>query len=229
MSERELWQEVLLLAVNDALFGPPLDPTKPKKTRLRELEIQSARAYLTAPSKDLAFICSAAGIDMPAMIEKMKVRIAEAPSIVDLVEDRKKHRYAAPKPKRERKERKPSPSLQLVTVDDMTLTVEEWATRSGLKVQTVLCRLKNGWPPEVAVTTSVKEARRRASDEANRRISKSRGFPARRYTYNGETLTTEQWSKRTGISQNTIATRLRKGWPLEEVLRPGDRRVLVTH
>ncbi|WP_206613042.1 hypothetical protein, partial [Paenirhodobacter populi] len=40
----------------------------------------------------------------------------------------------------------------------------------------------------------------------------------------GETLTIRGWSERTGLSIPTIKERIRKGWPMEEVLHPVDRR-----
>jgi lambda repressor-like predicted transcriptional regulator len=33
-------------------------------------------------------------------------------------------------------------------------------------------------------------------------------------THNGETLTIRQWSRRYGVHETTIHTRLRKGWPV---------------
>ena len=37
-------------------------------------------------------------------------------------------------------------------------------------------------------------------------------------TYNGETLTIAQWSRRTGINYSTIQNRVKQGHPIEEVL-----------
>jgi len=52
---------------------------------------------------------------------------------------------------------------------------------------------------------------------------------ARRYTFNGETLTVRQWSERTGIPATIIANRLRKGWSIERALTEpaGSRRGTV--
>lgn len=38
-------------------------------------------------------------------------------------------------------------------------------------------------------------------------------------TYAGETLTIRQWSERTGVNQATIRGRLKKGWPMEQVMQ----------
>lgn len=70
--ERDLWQSVLLLAVEDALTGPK----GPKgSAEYRTLQWQRARDYVTRPSKDLAEVCGLAGVDMEAMIERMRVQI----------------------------------------------------------------------------------------------------------------------------------------------------------
>jgi hypothetical protein len=42
----------------------------------------------------------------------------------------------------------------------------------------------------------------------------------RRVTWNGETLTVMQWSRRTGINRRTIEQRLSKNLPLERVFTP---------
>ncbi|WP_147435502.1 hypothetical protein [Paenirhodobacter hankyongi] len=39
-----------------------------------------------------------------------------------------------------------------------------------------------------------------------------------RYTFEGETLTLEEWSARTGIKFHTLNGRLRSGWSVEEAL-----------
>jgi hypothetical protein len=41
-----------------------------------------------------------------------------------------------------------------------------------------------------------------------------------RLSFNGETLCISEWSERTGISQGTIGSRVRKGWPIAAVLNP---------
>ena len=44
----------------------------------------------------------------------------------------------------------------------------------------------------------------------------------RRITYNGETMTTQQWSERLDIHVDTIRWRLSHGWPLERVFSKGE-------
>lgn len=80
-SERELWQEVLLLAVDEALHGPKHVLDKKQKLHM----CRSARAYITTPSRDLSMVCAFAGLDMQAVIERMRVQIANAPAVEDVV------------------------------------------------------------------------------------------------------------------------------------------------
>jgi hypothetical protein len=82
---------VLFLAVHDALHGPKNVP-KQKLARLW----QEARDYITAPSEDLAMVCAMAGVNMDAVIERMRVHIAK--SQVDPVSPCGDHavRYMAP-------------------------------------------------------------------------------------------------------------------------------------
>lgn len=69
--ERALWQAVLLQAVEEALHGP-----KNVSPLHRAREWQEARDYITTPSEDLAMVCSLAGVQMDAVVDRMRVRIA---------------------------------------------------------------------------------------------------------------------------------------------------------
>lgn len=71
--ERALWSEVLIVAFRDAARGATL-------TRLREDRHVSyhnaaagrAQRYLTSPSRDLATVCSLAGVEMEKVIATAK-------------------------------------------------------------------------------------------------------------------------------------------------------------
>lgn len=69
--EKNLWQAVLMRAVEDALRPPIMDTG----ALSREKALRDARAYLTRPSRDLSMVCNLAGLGMQAMIERMKVQI----------------------------------------------------------------------------------------------------------------------------------------------------------
>ncbi|WP_137111943.1 hypothetical protein [Rhodobacter sp. SY28-1] len=66
--ERALWQAVLLQAIEEALHGP-----KSVSTLHRAREWQEARDYITTPSEDLEMVCSLAGVEMEAVVERMKL------------------------------------------------------------------------------------------------------------------------------------------------------------
>lgn len=75
--ERNLWLEVLYRTVEDATKGPRHVPKPADKA----LIMREARDYLTRPSRDLAMICALAGVDMGAVVEAMREKIAEATPI----------------------------------------------------------------------------------------------------------------------------------------------------
>jgi hypothetical protein len=52
-------------------------------------------------------------------------------------------------------------NTQFVTIGDETLPVSEWARRTGVAPTSVLWRIRNGWPPEAAVSipSSVEDKR----------------------------------------------------------------------
>ena len=76
--ERNLWQEVLLHTINVARLKVP-------RRKLGEntlSEALDARRYLTTPSADLAMVCMFAGVDMDALVDRMRVQVAKAPRVV---------------------------------------------------------------------------------------------------------------------------------------------------
>ncbi|WP_273688900.1 hypothetical protein [Ketogulonicigenium vulgare] len=65
-SARAMWCEVLIVAVRDAT--KPSQSKDPAEIRAK----QEAVKYLTKTSHDLAKVCSFAGVDMDALIRKMR-------------------------------------------------------------------------------------------------------------------------------------------------------------
>ena len=66
--EWNLWLEVLYRTVEDATKGPRHVPKPADKA----LIMREARDYLTRPSRDLAMVCALAGVDMGAVIDRMR-------------------------------------------------------------------------------------------------------------------------------------------------------------
>ena len=75
--ERNLWQEVLLHTIRDAR----LKPLRRLLGENAQSEALDARRYLTTPSDDLAMVCMFAGVDMEALVDRMRVQVAKAPRV----------------------------------------------------------------------------------------------------------------------------------------------------
>lgn len=115
-----------------------------KTVRIRDT--QAARDYLTTPSKDLATVCSLAGLDMQAVIEQMRKQIVAAPTPVELI--------GKPKPRKSAQGGgRFVHSAKSLTLGGETLTVKEWAERTGIKRGTIHFRLRKGWGVEASLLT----------------------------------------------------------------------------
>lgn len=79
---RQLWQAVLLRAVDDALNGVPSMNGGSYEQRARET--REARAFLTTPNKDFTMVCECAGFDPEAVRDRMRTLIANAPTPEEL-------------------------------------------------------------------------------------------------------------------------------------------------
>lgn len=223
--ERNLWCEVLLRAVDDALHGPQVNDGT---SRLRV--ISEARSYLTTPSKDLSLVCSLAGVDMEALIDRMKRQLATAPTPEELIAGQKVSRVTITKREKPATKKR---TVQTYTHNGITDTVAGWSERTGIAKAVIANRLANGWDVADALTLTTNEARHRARQTMRTRIntevtrqgkSWKRGSPERLITHNGETMTIAQWADRTGLKVSTIKNRLRKGWTIAQALDPTDHR-----
>jgi uncharacterized protein (DUF433 family) len=91
-----------------------------------------------------------------------------------------------------------------VTHQGETLTVSEWARRSGIEVDTLLVRLNAGWSVEDALTRPP--------------------WNQKKITFAEKTLSVPDWARLTGITRRTIAARLAKGLPPSRILaKPQDQ------
>lgn len=125
--------------------------------------------------------------------------------------DRMQKRLAEAAPLEPVKEKGKRVRNLMIEHDGRTLTVVQWEKITGILARIIRDRLHKGWTPADALTVPVGGMRQAT-------------HPALTITYQGETLTYRQWAERTGLSWFTIRERVSKGWPVEEVLRPGDLR-----
>ncbi len=146
--ERALWQEVLLRQVDDALLGAAGVTGVEQRAQV----IEEARAFLTKPSKHLEHLCLCAGIDADALIAHMRARIAHAPDPATLAANRKASRASVTKRTDQPKAKLTRYVDRQLTFKGETLTMQQWADRTGLTVAQIASRLRNDWTVERALT-----------------------------------------------------------------------------
>ncbi|MEO9630972.1 MAG: hypothetical protein ABJG14_11090 [Sulfitobacter sp.] len=142
--EQNLWREVLLVTVQDALSGCTSSGA-PKTARLKAT--QEARRYLTDANPDFEMVCTMADLDPVAVREAMIKRLLDAPSPEGLGATKRQ----APREQH---------SGKLITFNGEALRASAWAKRIGVSTQTIHARLNWGWSVERTVTTPPKSRRR---------------------------------------------------------------------
>lgn len=219
-AERDLWQTVLRQTVEDALIGVAQESKRHDRVRICE----SARNYLSAPSKDLSMICAMAGVDMHSVIERMRIRIANAPSPEELASERRIDRRAFNKKPKQKKEKRTAFKDQEYTINGTTKTASEWCDINGITLGAAWARILKGWGAEKAFTMSKEEARAevlaKAREVHRESIARQNGAPAdaAHYEHDGQSLTLTEWSDKTGILKATIVARLRSGWSFHDAI-----------
>ena len=98
----------------------------------------------------------------------------------------------------------------MLTKGSATKSIAEWADDLGMNLGTLYGRHRKGWSDEkilqplIAASEAVKTRKPKHSDPV--------------FAAFGESLTAAQWSKKTGIARQTIAARIRRGWPVEKAV-----------
>lgn len=95
-----------------------------------------------------------------------------------------------------------------ITWNGETHTLKEWASRLGGTHSALTGRLHQGWSEHDAIATPFNDP---WLERARRKGSLS-------ITYRGETKTTTEWARITGIRRSTLQYRLGAGWPPETIL-----------
>ena len=143
MSETQLWLEVLHRATLDARLEPESGAVTPRQA----LEIRDARHYLTTRSKWLADVCAMAGVDMEALIDRMKLRIAGA---CDLITAKKAEPHKA----------RGQVRSVLYEHEGQRLTVKQLSELTGIAKHLIYSRLHSGLPLEAALNPVKRQGRR---------------------------------------------------------------------
>jgi hypothetical protein len=118
--------------------------------------------------------------------------------------------------------------------------IVEWALDYGITPAIIIGRLDRGMSIADAITTPMFVAhtsqrlpifsrkqqayrgqRKQAQHVQRKRTNSKR---AKTYTHDGRTLTLAEWALTTGLSKDTIYSRLHSGWSIERALTPGDGR-----
>lgn len=101
-----------------------------------------------------------------------------------------------PKDKRER----------LITYNNQTHSIKQWADIVGVKPITLTQRLRLGWPVDQALGFTKRPAQKRP------------GSPKKLVTYNGQTKTLYEWGDEYNIDPILIYKRLRQNWTPERAI-----------
>ena len=104
-------------------------------------------------------------------------------------------------------------------------TLTAWAAFVGVPKNTLEVRLRRGWAFERALSGEKLQRPPKPKPAPKPRQPKPPvpkrprpPRPAKRLTFENETLTIPEWSEITGYSVATIRNRLKAGWPIERTL-----------
>jgi hypothetical protein len=140
--DTDLWREVLLLAVTDALIGSTVGSNRAAKIKATH----KARNYITTPNADFNQVCHMANLDPIAVRDAVSKQIAAAPTVEDL--------FPSAGGRTSRANARP------LTYNGETLTVEQWAERTGLGKSVIKSRRTQNWSTERILTTPARQSNR---------------------------------------------------------------------
>ena len=122
-----------------------------------------------------------------------------------------------------------------ITRNGVTKTAAEWSEELGIKIDTMVKRLRANYsderllsPPkrtnEITITLNGEtKTIEKWTEETGLNRKAVIAKAARKITYKGVTKTLSEWSKTLGIKKCTIRNRLRFNFPIEKVLSPNTR------
>ena len=96
-------------------------------------------------------------------------------------------------------------TCHLLTYNGKTQTLMQWAEETGLSRGAFKQRLQRGWSVEATLTTPLKTLNgQKQFNPGRHKVCDGTGL----YTYNGETHTLVEWSRKLGIKKQTLYTRV---------------------
>lgn len=104
-----------------------------------------------------------------------------------------------------------------LTLNGLTLSVEDWAKRLKLHPSTIVNRLAKN----LSLADVLKPSNRRASfvPSSEKARNRRRRYPL--FIHDGQAFTLREWGARLGVHPSTIVMRLNSGWSLAEALTAG--------
>lgn len=94
-----------------------------------------------------------------------------------------------------------------IVLGDQASPLQDIARASGIASETIARRIERGMNPTVAAMKPIDPTK-----------------TAKFLEFNGITKSVKDWAQERGVSANLICKRLRKGWLIEDALRPSTRR-----
>jgi hypothetical protein len=217
-AEQSDWAGVINTTLNEALAGE-----------------ENAREWFLDNGEEFQFVCALADMNPEQVSEFAKRRL----NGVVFSKSRAKPKpvvitLAAPDPLPERVPfEKPTPVVsekallaavaanraraKRYTFEGKSLSAEEWAAEKGINVRTLRDRLYKGLPIEEVLTP--KKPKNEVSEKTRIAAAAARKAQAKRYTFEGKSLTIEEWAVEKALDANRLRSRLnRYGYTIEKAL-----------
>lgn len=83
---RKLWIAVLLSVIRDALHGTPKTAAETRRARIAET--RRARNWVMRDQRDFEAVCGLAGFDAEGVRDRLRPKLAEAPTLEELFPNR---------------------------------------------------------------------------------------------------------------------------------------------
>lgn len=101
-----------------------------------------------------------------------------------------------------------------VSIGGESLTISEWAERTGIDPRTISMRIRRGWDARLAITTPVTVASSGPSGTRGNHKRKNNVI----LSLGNEQMCLADWASRFGVSPQAIKNRLKRGWSVEKAL-----------